>query len=244
MLDPETRRKARELGVPGLVDIMETLTEDRSYDGVTVGEAMQLLVDHVWQEAEARKVAGLIKNARFRLPQADIADIRYEGRKIDRSQVLRLGTAKFVESATDVIIQGATGSGKTFAGCALGKQACKHRIRTLYIRMPDLFAYRAERVQAGWSQKKVLNHFANYRLLVVDEVGMGSVGDEDVHFLFELVERRYDCSSTIWCSQHEPSAWHARFGGGAHAEAILDRIVHNSETIDLGDANMRSRAHS
>ena len=61
-----------------------------------------------------------------------------------------------------------------------------------------------------------------------------------MRFFLELVERRYDRASTVWCSQYPVSDWHPRLGGGTHADAILDRIVHNSVSIDTGDVNMRA----
>ena len=57
----------------------------------------------------------------------------------------------------------------------------------------------------------------------------------------ELTERRYDNSSTIYCSQYGIDDWHRRMGGGAHAESVLDRIVHNAIRIEMGDVNMRER---
>lgn len=62
---------------------------------------------------------------------------------------------------------------------------------------------------------------------------------DQMHFLLELTERRYDNSSTIYCSQYPVDEWHRRMGGGAHAESVMDRIVHNAVRIQMGDVNMR-----
>lgn len=63
--------------------------------------------------------------------------------------------------------------------------------------------------------------------------------DEQQHFLFELIERRHDCSSTIFCTQFKKDEWHARLGGGVHADAMMDRIVHNAIWVFSGTLNMR-----
>ncbi|MEE0027507.1 MAG: ATP-binding protein [Atopobiaceae bacterium] len=241
MLDPETRRKVRELKVPGLLDAIDMVGGDESYASLSFEDKVKVLVDYSYQEAMNEKVERLIRQAHLRLPQADIADIDYDGRPISRDLVLELGTSQFVSTATDVILEGFTGTGKSHLACALGKQACKHGIRTLYIRMPDMLAYRAEKLAAGWPEKRVLNRFAGYKVLILDEHLIDKPTTDQMHFLLELTERRYDNSSTIYCSQYPVEDWHRRMGGGAHAESVLDRIVHNAVRIQMGDVNMRER---
>ena len=57
--------------------------------------------------------------------------------------------------------------------------------------------------------------------------------------LLELLERRYDTTSTVFCTQYAKKDWHQRLGSGVHADAIMDRIVHNTLWIETGDVNMR-----
>jgi DNA replication protein DnaC len=68
--------------------------------------------------------------------------------------------------------------------------------------------------------------------------GCRSIVDE-LHFLFELLERHYDETSTIFCTQYNIEDWHARLGGGALADSIMDRIVHKAFNVYSGDLNMR-----
>ena len=114
-------------------------------------------------------------------------------------------------------------NGKSHLACALGKQACKHGIRTMYVRMPDMLAYREERMRAGWAEKKVLRKFASCKILILDEWLIDKPTTEQMHFLLELTELRYDNSSTIYCSQYSHKDWHRRMGAGALAESVMDR---------------------
>ena len=59
--------------------------------------------------------------------------------------------------------------------------------------------------------------------------------------LMELMELRYVTGSTVFCTQFRKKDWHARLGGGVHADAIMDRIVHNSIWMEMGEVNMRER---
>lgn len=60
--------------------------------------------------------------------------------------------------------------------------------------------------------------------------------------LFELIERRYDHASTVFCTQYPRKDWHQRLGGSVHADAIMDRIVHSAIWIETGSMNMREHA--
>ena len=78
-----------------------------------------------------------------------------------------------------------------------------------------------------------------HRLLILDEWLLNDMTESEQHFIFELIERRYDCTSTIFCTQYKREEWHSRPGGGIHADAILDRIVHTAAWVYSGDINMR-----
>ena len=75
--------------------------------------------------------------------------------------------------------------------------------------------------------------------LDVDEWLTEDVDDAAISFLFELIERRYTSKSTVLCTQYTPAEWHGRLGGGVQADAMVDRLVHGSVQIDLGDVNVR-----
>ena len=241
MLDPETKRKIRELRIPGMIEAVEMLDADPAFASLSFDERLRTIIDYSHQEMENAQVARLLRNAHLRLPQADVTGVDYDGRPLSRALITELATTQFVARATDVIIEGFTGTGKSFLACALGKQACRHGLRTLYVRMPDMLAYRAEKMAAGWPEKKVLNKYAAYKVLILDEHLIDKPTTEQMHFLLELTERRYDSSSTIFCSQYPVDERHRRMGGGAHAESVMDRIVHNAVWIQMGDVNMRQR---
>ena len=149
MLDPETRRKIRELRIPGMIEAVEMLDADPAFVALSFDERLRIVVDHCHQEMENSQVARLLRNAHLRLPQADVTNIDYDGRPLDRALIAELATTRFVSRATDVITGGFTGAGKSHLACALGRQACKHGLRTPCVRMPDMLAYRAEKLSAG-----------------------------------------------------------------------------------------------
>ena len=88
-------------------------------------------------------------------------------------------------------------------------------------------------------RNKLINKYAKCPLLILDEWLINSMNEQEIEFIFELVERRYQNKSTIFCTQFKIKSWHTRLGGGVHADVIKDRIIHNSIMINAGDVNMR-----
>ena len=93
--------------------------------------------------------------------------------------------------------------------------------------------------QTGSGISKLVKRYSTYHLLIVDEWLVEIPSDMEVKYLLEIFEIRYDLYPTIFCTQYKQSEWHPRLGGGVMADAIMDRIVHNADTVDLGKVNMR-----
>lgn len=244
MIDNETIRKLRLLDLGELVDTLEMQEMDGDTKQLAFDERLQLSIDYLYQEKYNKRVNGLIKRSKFRIQDADIASVHYEKRDINRQTLTELATCNYINHRRNVIFQGFTGSGKTYLACALGKEACKQEIRTRYIRLPDLLIERDEATLKLKGVTNLITKFSNYGLLIIDEWLLDDLLEDDLKFLFEIIERRYDSGSTIYCTQFRQSDWHKRLGGGVHADAIMDRIVHNAVWFDTGQLNMREQQSS
>jgi DNA replication protein DnaC len=239
LLNEETRRKLRELNLSEIIDAIDTQSQDVGYSTLSFEDRMKLAVDYVYQKKYNTKVQRLIKMAKFRLTNAAFNDIYYIDRGLDRQKLMALSNCQFIDTSTSVIFHGFSGSGKSYLACALGRQACLQGIRTRYIRTPDLFMLRDEAALTQQGIPKLLKKFSSYKLLILDEWLLDDLSDEEQRFLLELIERRHDCSSTIFCTQYKKEDWHSRLGGGVHADAMMDRIVHNAVWVYSGNKNMR-----
>ena len=137
-VDIETKRKLREMNAGDLLTAIEGQDETLSI-GLAFEERLRLVVDEAYSSFTHSKVTGLIRRAGLHYPNADLRQVDLiEERGLDRSVLTQLATCSFVDRQQNVVFQGFTGSGKSYLGCALAKQACQHRIRAHYIRMPDL----------------------------------------------------------------------------------------------------------
>ena len=219
-IDTETKRKLREIGALPMLEALEAQDETLVL-GMAFEERLRLIVDEAHSGFNHAKVEGLIRRAGLRYPGADLRRLDLvDERGLDRNLIAQLGTCSFIERQQNVVFQGFTGSGKSYLGCALAKQACQHRIRAHYVRMPDL--------EEAWALAK--------------DKPLGATKFLKRSMLLELLERRYDTASTVFCTQYAKKDWHQRLGSGVHADAIMDRIVHNTIWVDTGDHNMREHA--
>lgn len=240
MISDETKRKLRELGLDEMNDILKIQDSDTAlYTSMSFDERLNLAIDSLYQYKNNNRSKRLVKQAYLRFTEADVNTIYYAQRGLDKNQIIELSTCQYMRNNTSLVLHGFTGSGKTFLACALGKAACRQLYRVRYIRIPELLDLRDQAVAEGRGISKLVTKFSNYHLLILDEWLMNQLSDEDVRFIFELTEKRYDCHSTIFCTQYKISDWHTRLGGGTLADAILDRIVHNSIRIETGNINMR-----
>ncbi len=203
-------------------------------------EQIRLIVDEAHASFTHTKVEGLIRRAGLRYPDAALRSVDLlEQRGLDRGVLAQLGTCSFITRTQNVAFQGFTGSGKSYLGSALAKQACQHRYRAHYIRMPDLEESWAAAQDKAGGREKWLRKYAAFTLLVIDEWLLDEPDEQIRSMLLELLERRYDTASTVFCTQYAKKDWHQRLGSGVHADAIMDRIVHNTIWITTGEMNMR-----
>ncbi len=136
---------------------------------------------------------------------------------------------------------GASGNGKSYISCAFGIAACRNYYTAKYVRLPDLLdelnVARGEGIF-----KKVMKQYKNTSLLILDEWLLTPLKGNEARDLLEIVEARHQVSSTIFCSQFAPGGWHEKIGEGTLADAILDRIIHDSYKILIdGKVSMRER---
>ena len=186
MLNEETKRKLRLMNLAPVIDIVDQQDSDVQTVALPFDQRFQRIVDFLYQEKYNEKVKRLVKSARLRFPKADVHDIYYSpNRKINRDIMNELATCRYISENKNVVLQGYTSSGKTYLGCALGKEACRQHYRTRYIRLPDLLDEVKEKATEVYGRNKLLKKFAAYDVLILDEWLMADLKKDDVAFLFD-----------------------------------------------------------
>ena len=188
--------------------------------------------------------------AHFALSDASVEGIEYyEDRKLDKAQMLRFSTCKFIDEGHHIILKGASGNGKTYIACALGNAACRRFKSVQYIRMPELLDELSIARGCGDLQK-VLKVYKKVDLLIVDEWLIRCLNPQESYDLLEIAEARCGQNpgkSMILCTQYETDGWYKRINpdpgsDSPISEAIMDRIIHNAYDVMVGGRiSMRER---
>lgn len=242
MLNNNTVSKLHDMKLGVMAAAFQKQLEDKGVSELSFEERFGLLVDSEWTSRRNNRLTRLIKTAGFACPGASLEDIEYHAdRQLDKATITRLGSCNYIGENHNLIILGATGSGKTYLACAFGMAASRNFFSVRYARLPDLLGELAI-ARAEGNYRKILKQYRQVNLLILDEWLLYPLKESEARDLLEVAEGRYKKGSTIFCSQFDVGGWHQKIGESTLADAVCDRIVHDSYTIMIGgDDSMRKR---
>ena len=239
MLTNETVAKLREMHLNAMAEGFSAQLLDRNYSELSFEERFSMLVDSEWSRRKANRVKSLMKKAGYSESGACLEDLTYTPeRNLDRAQILRLSTCSFMEEHNNVVILGATGTGKTYLSCALGIAANRKYYTTRYIRLPDLLVEIAL-ARGDGSYRDVMKEYRSCKLLILDDWLLYPLKESEARDVLEIVEARKGSQSTIFCSQFDVPGWHEFLGEPTLADAVCDRIANTSYIITLKGKSLR-----
>ncbi len=242
MLANATVQKLREMKLSVMAASYLEQQASAEISAMSFDDRLGLLVDREYSVRENNRQSRLIRGANYPISDACLEGVEYHSdRHLDRELITRLGSCNYIADKRNVIIQGATGTGKTYLACALGITANRQLYSSKYIRLPDLLVeLQIARIENSYG--KLMAQYQKYKLLILDEWLLYPLKDSESRDLLELAERRYQKVSTIFCSQFAVAGWHEKIGDALLADAVCDRIVHDAYTITVsGDESMRKR---
>ena len=178
------------------------------------------------------KTAVLLKAAKLRLP-ATIHQVECNAaRNLSKQQLALWAEGNYLRQASNLIITGATGCGKSFLACALGHQACMQGYKTTYLNM-NRFIEKIALAKLDGTYLKILNQLERQQLIILDDFGLQTLSQDIKLTLLQLLEDRYERKSLIVTSQLPVSSWYEYFNEPTLADAIMDRLTAGSIRIEL-----------
>ena len=165
------------------------------------------------------------------------------GRGITPEVVTTLSDGTFIEKSENLLITGATGCGKSYFACAMGRNACLLGHRTLYYSMnrfiEALAAARLDGTYIRW-----LNMIAKTPLLIIDDFGLQPLNHDMRLTLLQILEDRFAKGATVVTSQLPVNKWHEYIKEATLADAICDRLTANAHKIELKGESLRKKKNN
>lgn len=242
MMNQATVNKLHDMRLSAMAEAYREQLGNGELGALSFDERFGMIVDFEWSRRKSNHLNRLIRKAGLHFPNAAIEDVEYHAdRKLDKAKILALAACNYIAEKHNIILLGASGAGKTWLACAFGMAACRSYYSTKYIRLPDLLNELAVARGEG-TYLKAMKLYKKAALLILDEWMLLPLSETQSRDVLEIVEARHQTGSTIFCSQFSPEGWHQKIGESTLADAILDRIVHDSYSIFIdGDDSMRRR---
>lgn len=240
MTTEETIDKMIRLKLPHMAHAFRDWLGRAAGSALSVEECVGLFIDQEWTERENRRTARRIKEAKLG-QQACMEDVWCDpARGLEKATLRSLATCQWVRAKQNVIVIGATGTGKSYVATALAEAACRRGGRALRVRVPRLLGELAI-AHADGSYPTMLSRLAKLDVLVLDDLLIAPLKDSERRDLLEVLEDRYDRCSTVVTSQVPTKSWHEALNDPTLADAICDRLVHNAHVLSLKGPSIRKK---
>ncbi len=239
MLNNITQDKLRALSLHGVLRAYELQLKQPTASKMSFDDRLGLLLDAEFSDRENKRISRFLKAAKLRHSNASIENIDFNpARKLNQPLILSLADCGWIQRSENLIFTGLTGTGKSWLACALGNQACRRNYTTYYSTATQLFGDIA-RAQTECSLPRLKRSLIKTQLLILDDFGIGGVANSVGPILLDIIDQQSSNGSLIITSQFPTAKWHDFFSDPTVADAILDRIVHRSQVLNLEGGSMR-----
>lgn len=238
--DYEICNKLKSMRFSGMAEALEEVFRNPNAELLPFREIINKIVDAEWDLRYNKKLNRFLKKATLKYPGADFDDSIYDpSRRLDTRIIEELSKCEWIERGRNLIVTGQTSSGKTYLSNALCICALRRFKTVKYIKASQLINELAKAEKLDTYQDLV-NEYASYDLLAVDDFGLMNLDINQCRNLFEVFDSRDPYKSILVISQFPVSSWYDMFQEHTYAEACLARLLNDAYRLEMNGKNMRN----
>lgn len=240
MLQQPLFDQLQSLRLRGMAAALEHQLASAQTAELSFEDRLSLLLQHETHDRNAQRLGQRLRWAKLS-QSACLEDLDTRTpRGLQKMALAQVTNLVWVREHLNVLICGPTGVGKSWIACALGHAACRADHSVRFYRMPRLVDELA-RATAMNNRSSFFRSLAKVDLLMLDDFGLAPLTEQTRRDLLEILDDRYDKKSTLITSQLPVEQWHTYLGDPTLADAILDRLIHNSYRLHLTGESMRKK---
>lgn len=241
MSTENVKQLLRDLRFDGMAASLEQQLASAAFSELAFIDRLDHLLLGERLERQTRTRQRLFRRAKFKHKAADPADIIYGGeRGLDKPFIAEMLRCDWIRNTDNLLISGATGTGKTWLACCLGIAAINQGMSALYVRT-NLMLEEMRLAHLDHSIAKMRTALIKVDLLILDDFGIAAIAEEAKEDLLELLDGRSDNGSTLVVGQRAPSEWHTYLKSAHMADAIMDRVTQRAHRLRLDGPSLRAR---
>lgn len=231
----------KQLGLPSMYTHWEEKADLAANNQWTYAEYLTTLSDIEVANRQQKRIKRHIKEAKLPVGKTlDAFDFK-TAQSIHAPQITALAeNTSWVKQASNVIIFGPSGVGKTHLAAAITYRLIEQGIRALFMKTTSL-VQALQKARVEFKLPELIAKLARYPLLVLDDIGYVKKNETETSVLFELIADRYETNSLLITSNQPFGDWDQIFPDNIMAVAAIDRLVHHASIINIQDESYRKK---
>ena len=234
----QTLDQLKDLKLTGFLEAWQEQQVQPTYQDLSFEERLALMVEREYLRRHNQRLQRRLKQAKLFI-EASIAEVDFDvPRGLKKAQFLEWAQGQWLAEHLNLILIGPTGTGKTFLSCVLAEHLCQQGHTVRYFKTAELIG-ELKLAKADGSFPKFRKRLASFNLVVLDEWLRDPLPSIDARVVLDFLDERYRRLSCLFVTQFPVNQWHQQIQEPTLADAILDRIVHDSLRVSLKGESMR-----
>ena len=235
----KTLSQMRAIRITSIAAKLEEMAADPNFSLRSADDVLAELFAYEYNKRMSKRIQDGLKNSNLKYKAATLdSTLNEPDRKIDVNAVNALSECKWIDSRSNLLITGKTGTGKTYLGCALGISAIHKSKSVLYTKASTMINNLSDLSRQG-EYSVGLETYTKPELLIIDDFGLMSLDIERCLHMFEVLDAREGNGSVMVISQLPVKAWYELFKSNVYADSCLSRLTGKALRLELDGRDMR-----